>query len=181
MKKIILALTTVSLIACNQAEQKTESPATTTPSSVPTDMQGYTAAYSADFSIGDPAQSAAILSLWRDYEKGDLKASRPHFADSMTMFTADGSMMSGPSDSMIAGVQQYRNMFSSMTTRIDAIVPLKSNDHNENWVCVWGTEFGTINGKLDSTYLQETWRFNKDGKVDLLYQYMRPGTAKTMK
>jgi hypothetical protein len=30
-------------------------------------------------------------------------------------------------------------------------------------------------GKVDSFYLQETWRFNKDGKADLLYQFKAAG------
>jgi hypothetical protein len=29
------------------------------------------------------------------------------------------------------------------------------------------------NGKVDSVDLQETWRLNKDGKVNLLFQFSR--------
>ena len=55
-----------------------------------------------------------------------------------------------------------------------AIFPVKSTDKNEDWVCIWGTEVNTDKkGKTDSVHLQETWRFNKDGKIDLLYQHSR--------
>ncbi|MDE3125689.1 MAG: hypothetical protein KGK14_09260, partial [Bacteroidota bacterium] len=50
--------------------------------------------------------------------------------------------------------------------------PIKSIDKNENWALIWGKEVDTYkNGKKDSTHIQETWRFNKDGKADLFYQF----------
>ena len=59
-----------------------------------------------------------------------------------------------------------------MVDRVDAVTALRSTDKNENWALVWGMETSTdMKGKVDSTNLMETWRFNKDGKVDLLYQY----------
>ena len=52
------------------------------------------------------------------------------------------------------------------------MTPLKSTDKSENWVSVWFTEHRTNEaGKKDSSYFQETWRLNKDGKVDRFYQY----------
>ena len=54
---------------------------------------------------------------------------------------------------------------------------IESIDKNENWVCVWGMETDTDKkGKVDSSYLQETWRFNKDGKADLFYQFRAAAT-----
>jgi hypothetical protein len=55
------------------------------------------------------------------------------------------------------------------------VMAVKSTDKNEDWVLIWGMETDTHkNGKIDSVNLQETWRINKDGKADLLMQYMRP-------
>lgn len=52
---------------------------------------------------------------------------------------------------------------------------VKSSDRNEHWVLIWGTEIDTYkNGKVDSTDLQETWRFNEAGKANLVSQYKRP-------
>jgi hypothetical protein len=63
-------------------------------------------------------------------------------------------------------------MYTSVVSKVFSIAPLKSVDKNENWVCVWGMETDTDKkGKVDSFYLQETWRFNKAGKADLLYQF----------
>jgi hypothetical protein len=58
-------------------------------------------------------------------------------------------------------------------------VPLRSTDKNEDWVLVWFKEYRTdANGKKDSTEMQETWRLNKDGKADLLYQYAQQNPKK---
>ena len=94
------------------------------------------------------------------------------------MHFADGNRMVGTRDSALAGAKQYRGMYSTVKSTVHAITPLRSTDKNEDWVCIWGTEVHTMNGKTDSVQLQETWRFNKDGKVSLLYQYaaaMKPG------
>jgi hypothetical protein len=32
-----------------------------------------------------------------------------------------------------------------------------------------------MNGKVDSVSIQETWRFNKAGKVDFMFQAIRKG------
>ena len=74
------------------------------------------------------------------------------------------------------GMQAYRSSFKGMEMTMDAIFAVKSTDKNEDWVTVWGTEIQTdMNGKVDSISLQETWRFNKAGKVDLMFQAVRKG------
>ncbi len=51
----------------------------------------------------------------------------------------------------------------------------KPANQNENWVAVWGREVTTNKkGKIDSAFLHEVWRLNKDGKADLLYQFAAP-------
>jgi hypothetical protein len=61
---------------------------------------------------------------------------------------------------------------SSSTSTLDAWVPLKSVDRNENWVALWGTETDTApDGTMNKTDLQEIWRINKDGKVDFMKQF----------
>ena len=53
----------------------------------------------------------------------------------------------------------------------------KSVDKNEHWALIWGKEVDTDKkGKVDSSYLQETWRFNNDGKDDLMFQYRQAAT-----
>jgi hypothetical protein len=81
-------------------------------------------------------------------------------------------MMHASRDSALAAAQKMRNNFASAVSSVDAIMAVKSTDKNENWAIIWGKEVDTDKkGKVDSTYLQETWRFNKDGKTDLMFQY----------
>jgi hypothetical protein len=89
---------------------------------------------------------------------------------------ADGTSMSGPTDSLLKNMQNYRSSFKSMEVSVDAIFATKSTDRDENWVAVWGVEMPTnMKGKKDTVSLQETWRFNKAGKVDLMFQATRKG------
>lgn len=182
IRKHFLPVLLIVLMSCSQSENKNETPEDIVPvvSSAPANMAGYTPTYSASFAMGNPEYAGIVLSLWRTWENGDLSAIKSSFADSVTFFGADGSLIAGPVDKALGSMQSYRDMFSSIETKIHAIFPTKSTDMNEDWVCVWGIEYQTDKkGKLDSVQLQETWRFDKNGKVDLMYQYMSPA-KKTM-
>ncbi len=102
------------------------------------------------------------------------------FADSVEMRIANGMIMKGTRDSILKRTQDWRNTMKSVSSRVDAFFPVKSTDKNVEWACVWGMETHTDQkGMTDSVHYQETWRFNKDGKVDFMMQYERP--AKPMK
>ena len=122
--------------------------------------------------MDDPKNAESLLTLWKDWDNGDLSVHKDLFADSMSMTFADGSMMHASRDSALAAAQKMRNNLASAVSSVDAIMAVKSTDKNENWAIIWGKEVDTDKkGKVDSTYLQETWRFNKDGKTDLMFQY----------
>lgn len=181
MKKTFIVILAAVFISCNSNEKKeaTDAMTKTKPDST-MNMSGYTPTYSASFEMGDPKQAEIVFMLWKAWENGDLTPAKTHFADSVEFYTADGSKIAGSLDSTFNTMQTYRNSFSKIGTAIHAIFPVKSTDKNENWVCVWGTEYQTDkNGKVDSIDVQETWRFNKNGKVDLMYQFMRPTTPST--
>jgi hypothetical protein len=132
----------------------------------------YKAEYSSSFEIGNPKHSEAILKLWKSFDNGDLSVTKDLFADTIHIYTKEGMTIEGPRDSVVMGAQQWRDQLASVQSKVTAFVPLRSTDKNENWVLVWGTEISTDKaGKVDSVYLQETWRIDKDGKVDLMYQY----------
>jgi hypothetical protein len=177
MHKIFFILLGTSLVACNAGEDKTkvESMNATTSDSTKKEMVSYpyNIEYSSSFEIGDAKQSKIILDLWKDWDNGTLSNSKDHFADSVELHFADGNMIHSSRDSMMAIAQSVRDKFSKVVSSVSAVLPVKSTDKNENWVTVWGKEIDTHkDGKVDSFYLQETWRFNSNGKVDLLYQYM---------
>lgn len=180
MKKIwVLALVAV-LAACNSKEPaKDDSAKSGADSTGQVINSPYPVMYSSSFAMGDPRNAETALALWKDWDAGNLSASRDKFADSIELYLSDGSMMRGSSDSIIASVQKFRTSLGTVVSRVDAVMAVKSTDKNENWALVWGMEKSTDGkGKVDSSNLQETWRFNKAGKADLLYQFKQAAPKK---
>lgn len=143
--------------------------------SIPAKMHGFTPDYSANFVMAPAGNTETVLALWKDWKDGDLSKSRTHFADSISFFMADGTQMAGPTDDILKGMQDYRNSFTGMEVGIDAVFAIRSIDKNEDWVAIWGTENQTKDGKTEPVSLQETWRFNNDGKIDMMFQATRKG------
>jgi hypothetical protein len=174
MKKVLLFATMAVLAACNS-----NTPATTTDTAKPaTDsvvaeiQSPYAIGYSSRFVMDHPKNAESLLKLWKDWDAGNLTASKDAFADSVMLYLSDGSSMHGHRDSVLAGMQQFRNTFASAVSSVNAVMAVKSTDKDENWALIWGKEIDTDKkGRVDSFYLQETWRFNKQGKADLVYQF----------
>lgn len=131
----------------------------------------YSATYSSKFEIGNPAHTTLIMNVWKDWDANTLDNSAKFFADTLVMYSPDGTMTKGK-ELNLAEAKKYRGKFTTVKSTIQAIISLKSTDRNEDWVAVWGTEEDTDNdGKKTSVALHEVWRFNKDGKIDLMRQY----------
>ena len=176
MKKILAIASLAMLAACNSPESaKTDDAMKTSADSavqVPDITSPYKIGYSSKFAMDDPKNAESLLTLWKDWDNGNLGAHKEIFADSVEMHLADGSMMHSSRDSVIAAGQNFRNMFTTAVSSVDAIMAVKSTDKDENWALIWGKEIDTDKkGKIDSFYLQETWRFNKAGKANLVFQY----------
>jgi hypothetical protein len=177
MKKNLLLVCLSILAGCNSNQ-----PAQTEPEKPATDSvvvqninSPYEIQYSSKFAMGNPKYAENVLTLWKDYDNGTLSAHKEFFADTVTALLSDGTNIHTTRDSLIAAVQAHRSSMTTAVDRVDAVMAVKSTDKNEDWVLIWGTEIDTHkNGKIDSVGLQETWRINKDGKADLLFQFMRP-------
>jgi hypothetical protein len=130
----------------------------------------YKANYSSDFSMGNPQNSKIILNLWKDWDDNAFDR-HDYLADTIVMFFPDGSMVKGK-DSALAGAKRYRGSMKSASSSVDAWMSLKSNDRNENWVAIWGTETDTWpDGKTEKRDIHEIWQINKDGKVNFMKQF----------
>lgn len=181
MKKIIFFLMGTAFVAfgftaCKDKKEsddtKVKSMSSISPSNTPIDTHGYMIDYSSSFAMGENKNAETILALWKGWDENKLDVAKDYFADSVELHFWDGATMSGPRDSAIAGAKMYRSTYTDVHSQVHAIFPVMSTDKNENWVCIWGTEYHTDKaGKTDSLQLQETWRFNKDGKANLVYQY----------
>ena len=137
----------------------------------------YAIGYSSKFVMDDPKNAESLLTLWKDWDNGNLSAHKDLFADSVSFYFSDGSMLVAKRDSAVAVAQKVRNLITTSVSSVDAIMAVKSADKNEHWALIWGRERDTNNkGKVDSFDLQETWRFNNDGKADLVYQFRHAST-----
>ena len=178
MKKVLVLTSLAMLAACNSNEpakvdsMKSSSDSTSSMTTMRDINSPYAIGYSSKFVMDDPKNAESLLTLWKDWDNGDLSAHKDMIADSMTLYFADGSMMHSSRDSAIAGAQKFRNSFATSVSSVDAIMAVKSTDKNEHWALIWGRERDTNKkGKVDSFDLQETWRFNNDGKADLMLQF----------
>jgi hypothetical protein len=175
MKKLLIVAMMAMFAACNTATD------TAKPAGTDTTMQAnvvypYDIMYSSKFVIDDPKNAQTVLTLWKDFDNGNLLAHKEMFADTIDLHFADGSILHSNRDSALAGGQSYRNTLASAVNVINAVMAVKSTDKNEHWALVWGMEKDVDKkGKTDSFYVQETWRFNDAGKADLMYQFRAEG------
>ncbi len=185
MKRLLVTICALALLlVCKesvaQQNPKTKSGQKNMNKQIPMDQipYPYTAGYSSDFKMGNPAYARKVLELWKDYDNNTLEA-HDYFADTAVMFLSNGMVMRGK-DSIYAGAKSGRAMMSSVTSSVDAWIPLKSVDRNEDWVAIWGTATSTgPDGKAEKEDLQEIWGFNKDGKVVFMKQFSSKVPAET--
>ncbi|MBO9633455.1 MAG: hypothetical protein J7578_10095 [Chitinophagaceae bacterium] len=176
MKKIYLFAAVVFLAACNSNTGKptTENMKAADSGSAKQEkiIYPYTAEYSSDFAIGSSKNVQTILEMYKNWDNNKLDNSRNSFAEIDTMYFSDGGIFSGSRDSLFARANRMREQISSMDNAIQAFVPLRSKDKNEDWVLIWTRETSTdTKGKKTSRDLHEIWRFDNNGKINLMYQY----------
>ena len=180
MKKILIVTSMAFFAACNSSTDKAKvdsmSAGTDTTAAATITMPAinspYEIGYSSKFEIADPKYAETVLGLWKDWDNGNLMNSKDRFADSITLHFSNGAMIHASRDSALAMAQAERNKLASSVSTVDAVMSVKSTDKGENWALIWGKEVDTDKkGKVDSSELQETWRLNKDGKADLVYQF----------
>ncbi|MCW3106718.1 MAG: hypothetical protein JWQ09_1224 [Segetibacter sp.] len=179
MRNVLISSLLVVLMSCNNTDKKPVIAESNNKPEKATVNYPYPINYSSQFEIGDPEKAKIILDLWKDFDNNTLDNSASKFADTVSMLLSN-TVLHGSRDSIIASAKAYRGSYSSVESKVDAVLSTKSTDKNEDWVLVWGTEVHTDKKNVtDSVHLQETWRLNKDGKVDFMMQYVRhPAVAK---
>jgi len=175
MKKILIVACVAVIAACNSKNEPAKVQAMNSgPDSTQVDNNNYpyTSDYSHNFEIGSSKNAMTLLQLYKDWDNNTLDNSKNSFAEIDTMIFSDGTMFTGSRDSFFTAAKQMRGQMGTVVDSIHAWVPLRSKDKNEDWVLIWAREISTdAKGKRTTRELQETWRFNKDGKADLAYQY----------
>jgi hypothetical protein len=179
MRKNSLFVAIIFLAACNSSADKSKmetSKSSDSTAAMPAKQESvsypYTASYSSDFEIGDAKNAQTLLELYKSWDNNTIENSKNAFAETDTMIFSNGSMFAGGRDSLIAMAKKARGMMATVVDSVHAWIPLKSKDRDEEWVVIWTREISTdAKGKKMSRELQETWRFDKNGKINLVYQY----------
>jgi len=179
MRKLFLLLAGAALFtACNNETKPATTGSDTTTSKAPATL-AYTPEYSSSFTMGNSDYSAMIVQgSWKDWEMNTMDNMKNWVADTIVAFHADNSMVQGI-DSLQARWKRGRAGYTAVIDTVHSVLAVHSTDRNEDWVLVWAKEIDTdTKGKIDTVELMETWRINKDGKADRLYQYDRHARKK---
>ena len=176
MRKIFLFAVIAFSAACTSSPDKTTTEDVKVSDSVPAKQETvsypYTPDYSSDFEIGDTKHAQTLLALYQNWDNNTLDNSKSAFAEIDTMYFSDGTMFAGSRDSLFAIANKMRGRMGSVVDSIHAWVPLRSKDKNEDWVLIWTREISTDpKGKKTAKELHEAWRFDKNGKINMVYQY----------
>ena len=169
---------TAMFAACNN-EKKTDDGGKDAMTEKPVVAMPLTASYSSSFEMGNPAYAAMIVQgSWKDWEMNTMDNMKSWVADTITAYGADNSVTHGL-DSLQARWKRGRAEYPSVIDTVNAVTPLFSTDKKENWVLVWATEINeNAKGMKDTVSMMETWRINKDGKADMVFQYDRHARKK---
>jgi hypothetical protein len=177
-KALTVAALLLFSVSCN--DTKTEAAAepaadTTAEASAPAPPHQYAvkANYSSSFELGDPNQADKVIELWKQFDENALEKGLDLFADTVTVWMADGWKYHGTRDSLMKIMKKVRGDYGAVKSVLVAVVPLKATDLDENWVSIYGTEYTTVKNKKDSADIQENWRFDKNGKINMMHSYRR--------
>ena len=177
MKKFLLIAAVAAFAACNNDNAKVESmnakDSTTSKMSDENLNYPYSSDYSHEFEMGDTKNAMSLLQLYKSWDANNLDEAKQYFAENNdSMFFSDGKMFAGSRDSLFSIAKQMRAGMGTVADTVHAWVPLRSKDRNEDWVLIWTTEIATdAKGKTTARELHEAWRFDKNGKINMVRQY----------
>jgi hypothetical protein len=136
--------------------------------------------YSSKIQIGNPEHVKVVLNFWKDWDNNTMDKSNQNFDDSVMVLLSSGRFIQGKSN-LISTRSATRDAIQSVKSTVDVWVPLHITDKNEWLVALWGSQ-NVIrkDGSKVTQLINEIWRINKDGKVDMIRQYtgMAPGSVK---
>lgn len=164
-KQPLILFLFVFCISCNNNTKETTTASTS--ASLP-----FPISYSSDFEIGDPKFAQSALEISKDYDNNTLQNSIHKFADTFEFRMSDGTLIKGQRDTVMAAVIGARSSLTSATDYFYSVVVLKPKGKDETWVSFWEKEVDVMkDGKKDSTYINENWKFNAVGKITGVYQF----------
>jgi hypothetical protein len=135
----------------------------------------YPSTYPSDWKIGDPQNIVKVQELYKIMlSDSNYEAMLPYLADSIENVLFDNRKLKLSSKDFVQTVKQFRGGFKSLNEEFRNYVSLRSDSQNLDMVLLWIKENGVRkNGKVDSSGYQETWIFDKNGKLNYRSSYVR--------
>ena len=178
MNKLILLLAiTAFVLSCNSGETAAPETKDTAAAAVPEKTVNfiYPSHYASDWKIGDPEYIVKVQELYRIMlSDSNYEAMLPYLADTVHNVLFDNRKLNLSAQDFVNTVKEFRGGFKTLNEDFRSYVSLRSDSQDLNMVMLWIKEKGVRkNGKVDSSGYQETWRFNKDGKIDYRSTFVR--------
>jgi hypothetical protein len=132
----------------------------------------YAPRYENGFEAGRSEYIKVVLDIWKEYETGDVRKKSKSFADSVTFIFRDEEYK-GKKDSVLSKYKKRRDNYSYVQNHIDSWMPAYAKDHDDYWVFLWGRQDCTDKeGGFKALQVHEIWRFNKEGKINFMQEYV---------
>lgn len=125
-----------------------------------------------NLSFGNPGYSEIVLKVWKDFENNAYNNSAASFADDVVSYSPHGNVYNGK-ENMLKRANEFRNSLDAVKFQITACTTLKSpDDPDHEMVMIWAERnYISKDGSILKTNGQEAWYFNKQGKIDKVYQF----------
>jgi len=174
MKSVkLIILTMLAFIALIQLSWKNDTP------SYPYKPTYSSAAYTASH----PEYLLRVLTVWKNFETGNVTAMKQYYADTVTYDAADGFRFHGRAEDLLNMAKKGNAGLDSLRFDISMWQCVHLADRNEDWVYIWSVERRyPRDGKADTSFMHEQWKIEK-GKIIYFNQYQAaniniPGSRK---
>jgi ketosteroid isomerase-like protein len=127
--------------------------------------------YSGSFEMGNTENEVVVDDFLKAFETLDFSEIGNYFADSVTLFFADGFFRNTVRDTVIADIMRYVEN-KQITLNRHASMALRSVDLNEEWVLVWIDETTSGPDGEENYILHEAYKL-VNGKIRVMRQSAR--------
>jgi hypothetical protein len=130
----------------------------------------YTALYSNDWTTGNGLYKKLVMDYLKDFETNSFK--REDLLNEYIELYLPGTNDYFEKSKAMAKLKEIRSVFNNLKIRLDAVIPLKSIDSDDDWVYVYGSMTSTKeNGSLQANDFFQQFMMTKDGKISIIKQY----------
>ena len=130
----------------------------------------YTALYSNDWTAGNTLYRKVVMDFLKDFETNSFK--RDDLLNEYVELYLPGANNYFEKAKAMAKLKEIMSVFNNLKIRLEAVMPLKSIDSDDDWVYVYGSMTSTNqNGDLQANDFFQQFKMSKEGKISLIKQY----------